>query len=337
MREAKISCDEWRKLYEVAIRFRDLECWKWLCDSNIFGVQDPDTGLTGYCSVLGMNREVFALVVYLGSEGLAAISNVQQEDQEEIYTQNCLVASFDNRQSLHKRDLQVIKELGLKFRGKNSWPIFRSYLPGYAPWFLDKSEVRFLTHLLEQASLLVLRLKDDFEILNKEKDCFLVRVAKKQVHKLVWDDQYLKLEPVKLSIISNYGLDELRLYRLREKLHKSSSTWESDIFFSPCPIQEKANRRPYFPRVSLWLDQTSGLIVSYHLADAEHYPQEFREQFLNLLEETNVSPREILVKNDEAYFLLESITNYLHIKLRKVEQLKMLEQAKTGLYEYFMM
>ena len=44
-----------------------------------------------------------------------------------------LQASFEDRNELRDKDRQVIKELGLKFRGRQAWPMFRSYRTGLCP------------------------------------------------------------------------------------------------------------------------------------------------------------------------------------------------------------
>ena len=46
-----------------------------------------------------------------------------------------LQASFEDRGHLQKEDRDVIKKLGLKFRGANSWPMFRNYAPECSPGF----------------------------------------------------------------------------------------------------------------------------------------------------------------------------------------------------------
>jgi len=37
---------------------------------------------------------------------------------------------FEDRDGLDKQDREVIKKLGLKFRGAHAWPMFCSYRPG---------------------------------------------------------------------------------------------------------------------------------------------------------------------------------------------------------------
>jgi len=149
------SIPEWKDLYNAAIEFKQIECWNWMEDSDLFGVQNPEDGEIGYCCVLGALGEVFGLAVYLGAEGLNEYLKVQSgeiapKDFDAVH-QRCLLASFEDRRLLQRPDLEVIKKLGLKFRGSKSWSLFRSYQPGYYPWYLNKKEAIFLTIALQQA------------------------------------------------------------------------------------------------------------------------------------------------------------------------------------------
>jgi len=53
MPEQAPSLEEWKGLYEAAVRLRELAPWEWMYDSDIFGVKNPYTGEVGYCCVLG--------------------------------------------------------------------------------------------------------------------------------------------------------------------------------------------------------------------------------------------------------------------------------------------
>jgi len=48
-----VSTAAWRRLYDAALRFRDLTPWHVLNEAEIFGVRDPSSNEIGYCSVLG--------------------------------------------------------------------------------------------------------------------------------------------------------------------------------------------------------------------------------------------------------------------------------------------
>ena len=49
-----------------------------------------------------------------------------------------IMLSFEDRDALQEEDLAVIRGLGLSFRGRQAWPLFRSYRPGYLPARRDR-------------------------------------------------------------------------------------------------------------------------------------------------------------------------------------------------------
>ena len=47
---------KWRPRYEAADHIKELAPWQWMQESDIFGVQDPETGEFGFVSVMGQAR-----------------------------------------------------------------------------------------------------------------------------------------------------------------------------------------------------------------------------------------------------------------------------------------
>jgi len=186
--------EEWRRLYEAATALRDLAPWTFVQERFIFGVEDPVTGEIGYASILGGSEEVYALIVYEGSEGLNGILHLINHPgdftpQMMLEHQHALMASFEDRETLEKEDLQTIRELGLKYRGRKKWPMFRHYLPGYIPWFLNGPQVRFLTLCVEQALDVLPRFREHSALLTElGGDEYLVRRRQIVNGQEVWQD-----------------------------------------------------------------------------------------------------------------------------------------------------
>ena len=337
MNDKPPSIQEWKDLYEAAIEFKKIKCWDWMWDTDLFGVQNPVTGEIGYCCVMGGAGEHFALAVYQGSEGLNGYLTLQSGKNypslEDILSlQKLLMASFEDRKILQKEDIQLTKKFDLKFSGSDSWPLFRSYRPGFHPWYLTGEEARYLTLYLWQAIDVALHFKDDPGMLTPPtENRYLVRVSKKDKTGLSWRDMWMEPLPLQKAEIIVEPVDEVRLEKIKRRIPYRQGVWEVDFFYYPEALREDKEERPYYSYITLWVDQHSGFILSYDLAKPAKCMSEFQGQFLKIAENRKILPREILVKKEKTFKLLEPITSELEINLRRVKKLKMLEEAQASM------
>jgi len=333
------SVQEWKNLYERAMEFKDIECWNYMYDCDVFGVQNPENGEIGYCCIMGNAGELFALAVYLGAEGLEGLKRIQSGEKfasptDVLHCQKCLMASFEDREYLEKKDLQVIRALGLKFRGHNSWPLFRNYLPGYSPWFLSSDEAIYLTLALRQVVAVALRYKNNPEMLNPPRENqFFVRVPKKDRDDFEWTDAWLEPSPLKETETVDVPVDEQRLEKINRTIAQRQGIWEIDSFYSSRGVREKA-QRPYYPYLTFCVEHHSGLILTFQLAKAAEHKSRFVGEFLNFVENIEFLPKEILVKKEETFHLLEPIASNLGIRLVRVAGLPALEQARAAMARF---
>jgi hypothetical protein len=306
-------------------------------DSDVFGVQNPESGEIGYCCVMGNLGEMYALAVYLGTEGLEGYSMIQsgelsEGDPDVLHFQRCLMASFEDRSELEKADLKNIKETGIKFRGRKSWPLLRSYRPGYFPWYLTGDEARFLTIAFQQAVDLALRFKEDRHLLDRpESDLFMVRVPEERDGHLIWKDERLEpAPPVEEALLVN-PIDEIRLRQIKQSGRAHPGAWEVDFFFAPMPVAEQG--RPFFPRMLVCVDHKSNFILNFHLGSPSQYISEFQDKILETFEMTKALPRRILVRKEVLLDLLEPIAGVLGIELVLVESLDAVENVRETLFQ----
>ena len=341
MAETSPTLNEWRRLYQAAIRIKEIAPWEWMTEADIFGVQDPETDEIGFVSIMGMLGEHLSLAVYRGAKGLYGFWNFQQvadsAPAEAFLEIPHLQASFEDRNELTDKDRAVIKELGLKFRGRQEWPLFRSYRPGYLPWYVEAPEARWLTYALEQAVEVVLRFKEDPALLESaDEESYLVRMPREVNGDLVWEDEVVRVpmpEPEPIPIV----MDVEALERVKQ-LPRGEHTLEMDIFLFPAPVREKG-ARPYFPYLLLVVEDQKGLILGNEMLTPEPGLVEMwglvPMKVVHQLAQMKVLPQEIKVRSFRLLALLKLLEEELGVEVKAARVLPNLDQAKESLLHRF--
>lgn len=336
------TLEESRQLYEAAVRLKELAPWAWMDESDIFGVQNPETGELGFVSVMGMAGEHFAVALYQGAEGLYGIldfvSTETGPDPQQLLDIPQLQASFENRDQLEKSDRDAIKQLGLKFRGAHAWPMFRSYRPGFMPWFITATEARFLTHALGQTLEVAPRLRDDSNLLyaedEEDEERYFVRVPRQQDGALVWEDEMMRVpppEPERLTVMMDREIVE----RLKQ-LPQHPLTLEVELFSLPTGVGERGER-PFRPYMLMLADSRSGMIVATELLKPEPSLREMQAQvpmkLAGWLAEAGLLPAQILGRSELLLALLRPFAAPLRVKLRQSDRLPSIDAAMSSMFD----
>ena len=329
--------NEWKQLYTEAEQLFDLAPWQDLEEDDIFGVQNPETGQIGFVSIMGSLGEHLAIAVYLGEEAMYDfwLAHEQQVPPEQILEVPQLQASFEDRSELTPQDRSLIKSLGLKYRGRQAWPMFRSYRPGFVPWYLTGDEVRYLTHVLAQTRSVVQQLHETPDLLNPPDDItHLVRVSSTDPDgSVVWSDTMMQIPPPEAPG-QEIALNREMLNDVRE-LKSSQMILEVDFFLTPMQVQEKKDERPYFAYMLLVVDQNSGMIFGFETMGPNpsfsdmlaNVPQ----AFLSILAKNKLRPRQIQVQSERTYSYLMPVCDLLQIEISLTHHLPFLEEAKSGM------
>ncbi len=329
--------DEWRRLYQAAQALKALAPWAWLEEDDLFGVQDPESGQLGFVSVMGMLGEHYAASLYLGAEGLYGFWRLQMHGPfmtpETLFEIPQLQASFEDRDQLDEHDRRVIKDLGLRFRGRQAWPLFRSYRPGFLPWRLEAHEARFLTHALEQLANVAVRAKNDPELLTPEDDeVYLVRVPRREGDTLVWEDEARRVPPPEGTTITS-AIDKSSL-ELLKGLPPGRHTLEIDLFMFPAPIAPKGER-PYFPYMLMIVEAQSGMIVANELLEPLPSLQAMWEgvlgAFLTQLAKLELRPATVRARSPLLLDLLEYPAYEVGFALEASDELPGIDEAREAL------
>lgn len=330
--------DEWQALCDAAIRFKEIAPWNWMEDTDLFGVQNPENDQIGYCSVMGMLGEHLALGVFRGEKGLDGYWKLHRMSEsvapsavDVLAIEDMLMASFEDRELLRAADKDVIKALGLKFRGRQAWPLFRSYLPNYEPWFLTGDEARFLTVSLEQAMDVAVRFREKRNILPNTSRAYLVRVPKTTAGELYWTDKVKKPKPFSQTSIAPAPLQEARIERLRNLPRAVNGLLEMDYFTSPMAVQDRPGERPYLPNVVMAADRRTGMVMAVEIVKSEEVSAALPGKLLEISQATGTLPTTVFVQKSEAYAYLEPTTKRLGIDLSAARKLPAISLARESL------
>jgi hypothetical protein len=332
---------EWRSLYEAAVRVKEISPWEWMTEADVFGVQNPETGELGFVRVMGMLGQHYAVSLYLGSEGIHGFLSLQEmgpfADPEALIQVPQLQASFEDREELDERDREVIKELGLKFRGRSAWPMFRSYRPSFFPWFLESAEASFLSVALEQLADVAPRFREDSSLLEpSDGEGYLLRAPRREGETLLWKDASTGIPPLDAPPIE-VEVEVSKLEALGQ-LPRRGVRLEVDFFMFPAPVQDEGDR-PYFPHMLLVVDAGSGMVLGSELL-APHPSLEAMwglvpENFADQLFAYELAPEKVSVDSELLFELLEPLASEAGFDLELSPSLPGLESAREDLLRTF--
>jgi len=328
------------ELYIAAIQFKSVAPWRWMWDSNVICVQNPAGDEDGYCVVLGRNGEFFGLDVCLGEEGLEDYFQMQSriispDDMDAVHTKNCLLASFEDRKYLEKEDLKAIKEVGLTFRGRDAWPKFRRYEPGFFPWYISEAQAIFLTHCLQQVLDVAIKFKDNSDLLEpKGKNGYFTRVCEKKGKNVVWHDAWIKSKALRKVVVVRNDVDEEKISRVFDAAERTSMVWQADYFWAPMPVRE-GKGRPYFPVMYMLSDQESYFIFDTQFEQKNNYGNSMGDALIRAIEKHGIYPKKIVFQKPEVGLALGYFGKKFDIKIERVNQLKAIDDARRGAFDFF--
>lgn len=279
--------DMWVRLIRAAVRIKELAPWRWMDEAQVFGVVDPETGEHGYVSVMGTQGQHLAVAVYRGPVGLLGFSRMQAGELEErpelFFEIPQLQVSFEDRSILSRQDWELLRHRGFRFRGRQAWPLFRAYRPGWEPCLPDEAEARFLALAVEQLFDVATRLEQDPTILfGPAPDALLHRVARGRGGAWRWSDRYMpppEFPDTRIPIAIEGSLVEHV-----EGLPVGIGCVEVEAGLAPLPVGPRRGER-FFPVMLLMADERTGAVVHMEtLEPMEPYEYTFGEIPQALLE-----------------------------------------------------
>ena len=316
------SIRQWNELYEVTINIKKFEPWKYLWDMDIITIILPEYEEPFYCSVMGKGGQCFAIAVYKGFESINGFFKLADAKSippnQLIRYQDNLTCYFGDREELSSKELKVIKDLGLKFRGRNQWIYYRSFKPNYTPYILEQDEVIELTYVFKNLfmslkAMIEKNLKIDFEEGNS-----LYRMYDKE------QDLWLNFEgPMQIPNRQSMTIiieDELLIENIKKQKYLKNAV-EFDTVFINSVVEDKKYERPIMPKMIVIADSKTGIMLHYNimLPEDDEIKQIF-DLFIDFIMNRG-KPKTIYVRDEYIHDLLSDLCKKINTKIIISEEL----------------
>lgn len=337
--EGSPSKEQWSRLYGAFAKFCDLAPWTWMVSDDAFAVRHPRTGQWGYCCIMGNLGEVLGLTMYVGKEGFNCYQKLMKGelsagDRDILLHLQCLNAELEDRRAMDARDLEVGRELGLRFRGRKAWPWFRSFRPLHVPWHLTAEEADLLTIGLEQALEVCPRIKREPTLLQAPDGIsILTRVSIESEGSLQWSDAWMKGPEMEEMPIELPPPDEFVLTRLKSTAVRSRDIWEVDFSCAPTSVQEHKDQRPFYPLLLWIVEHRSGLVLGMNMEPTASGERALRDYLLAVATQLGTFPGKIHVRKPRVLSAMKEIAGDLGSAVELRKQLPAIAAADAALLE----
>lgn len=329
--EAKL--EEWRTLYDIAIKLKELKPWEKLWDMDLITIIEPNKKEPNVCSIMGKGGECYAIAAYDGLDSIKGffemVYSSEMPRNQLIRYQNNVMCNFGNRDELTTKERDIIKKLDLKFRGKNNWIYFRTFESGYAPYMPDRDEVLEFTKTLKHVYMAMESLNKGMDI-DFQNGKTLMRKFNDE------NNQWVNSEESVIIPDMDYPVpilkDEVLINRLK-KQKQDNLILELDIAYLNSTINDKSYDKPIIPRLCMLVDARKGLILSQNMVTPE-------DDVVDVIFETVVNyiiqrgkPKKIVVRDAYMASILIDLCEQTGIEVIESSQLHAIDEFIESFYQ----
>lgn len=327
------SGDQFRTLFTTANKLKN-RLPPLMIDQTVFTIiEQKDSEDLLFINFFRIDDQCFGCNIYTGFGALLNYLKILKAppdvtQQLLIANQSCLTCYFGPTFRLSSGDLSAMEEAGYTPADEDDAIYFRSYRPGYVPWYLDGEEAAKMIFVLEQVTAAVddminQRWEIDFRQglgltrhYQPATDTYETIIG--QMPEITVEHQYLVLE------------DDLFTARLK-KQPRTGITLEGDFLYIATPVRNSTGDRLLFPCLCLLANRDGGTIDSQTVLEEG---DEIQDVFIDLLVAYIMEygrPRRLVVRSGELFYWLQDLCTKCGIALEEASELMIIDDFMTML------
>lgn len=145
---------KYARLYALADAIKAIKPWQFLYEDQLFAVV-LDKNEVFFCSIMGRNKEVYALAMYEGFESFMYFVKMTNGSPIDPFSfligQKTTMLYFELLKNLENEDKAILTALGYEQKPRMRYPQFRDMTPLYVPCPLPDDRLDITITVLEQA------------------------------------------------------------------------------------------------------------------------------------------------------------------------------------------
>lgn len=266
------SLKQWSELYGATTDLLALKPWTRYWDMDLIAVQSKSDAEPAFCSIMGRAGSCYGFGVYPGLEGLrdlklvAGCGGTVLPTDYVMFEQSSLCCYCGDREEVPTQQRKIIKELGLKFRGRGNWVYFQSFKRRYTPWTPDENEVILLTNAFRAMTDVVIETDAKPISVDFENGDILWRTFDEKNNS--WSTCGAPLPDVHKAYPDIILKDDLLKQRLK-KQPRNTADIMMDFTYMNAAIADPKYDRPANPLLFLVMDTKSGMVIHTELMEPE--------------------------------------------------------------------
>ena len=327
--------EKWLHLYEVTQIIGLMRPWEDFNESDKFTYIWKDKSKTVHFSFVGESAQKCGIACYIGEEDYirARVRLTEKNNKYEpvFALQSALICLWDDRENLSKESYALIKELGLKYRGRGAWLHFEKYEIGYTPVILEENDVDLMTAALENLHMMLRAIYEQGLDPEFDKGKNLVRWYEPK-------DKLYYTHPFEIDFSKNMISHPIVTVRendwMRDVRSSKSVDYSVELDWSYVNlIYEDENGRGTFPHMLLVVEPKNGFILFNEMLSPSHNQPGAVFNVLDSLMIQYGKPAEILICDEDLKGILCDACKKVGIKLTVKKRLSAVNNARKKLLE----
>lgn len=325
----KEMLEKWEQIYYFALEIARFEPWEQFGEKDILALIPKGKREEHYFSFLGQTFDQYGIAIYQNGysyfRARERLHGPNPKKEPVFLLQDAIILLWGDREDVSRENYAIMKELGLKCRGRGGWPYFERYRVGYAPQAVTEEELDTLLDDLGNLMMMVRAVAEGKVEVDFENRKVLTRCYSKA------DDMFYTfaadLGPTPKSGYTSITMeDNPWLQKLRDM--RSRGTIALDWSYLPTAVKE--GKTKIIPRLLLAVDTRSGYVMKSELLAASDKPYDDLLDILGDIAEEYGKPSTIEICDPEIEAYISDLCQKAGIHLVMRRQLKQVTIVRKG-------